>query len=743
MSSSVGHPVSLLLGHPSSNDAISLLGDPVSGAVVDPSSSAIGDPASSTVLHSASHLTSQPLACALSVGGEGAFGSSNDPAEASGGIEAAHLSGGSGEHEGEAPCRWIALVTGSACMPPDIGGPRGFVQRYKDFRVCVATSALETGISLVGHYTDVLGAFRREPVLHASQAQMVARVRDARRAVIWAEEGDPYLRGHDAKKLQALWAPGAPANESPSGAGLNGYLLRQTLASVATEKRNVLAHNRELWVKNFAGHEVPSSRDKDSQKEACGAFYSAEVDNREMEAAFMRAADPGGGGGGVGLVKDPRGFIGEAVLARIAGSATVARMIDLFNADGVRCVQLLSFVGRDEPRAQKQDDERFFVTAAVTTRSFCIRLYLYMLLVDYHAGLALPVVSGGGVTPFHGWVAVDEWMRTCGSAAGSETLALQRAVLEVLRAAALAQQMFGSLFHGGGRRFSRTPATVAEVKTFLSSWRPPAGYPLSALTGTQPGALLALASIGRPRGADARPRGKPPPPGRILANSLHRMLLLPTVTAREQGDPCFVVARWSANTLGVVAAAMMPSRVGVPAWIPAPDPDATVDGDGATQPEMGNVSRGEPSGNWSCFGAGVRLVRAAMCVLPAAPADESGDPAARERAAPLIQALAAFRQMMRAVGDAGIQFDRTSPTRRVAPTGEGSNCPAVADAVRATATAATQAAAALAAGGSQMVPEASAGLHHLLPRERQARCRKRALPQEERSSSPSHSSSEG
>jgi hypothetical protein len=74
----------------------------------------------------------------------------------------------------------VALMKGTdAFTKSKLQDADEFALSYKELDVAVATSVLETGVSLSGHYTHVFGNFKRTPMTHSTQAQLDSCVRNA------------------------------------------------------------------------------------------------------------------------------------------------------------------------------------------------------------------------------------------------------------------------------------------------------------------------------------------------------------------------------------------------------------------------------------------------------------------------------------------------------------------------------------------------------------------------------------
>ena len=99
----------------------------------------------------------------------------------------------------------FALVSSKCVYPKDLGQADNFASRATEFDGCFVTSTLETGVSLSGHYTYVFGCFRRSPIVHTSQAQLVSRARNPKRVLIFAEEGHHFLRRTTVPLLRTAW----------------------------------------------------------------------------------------------------------------------------------------------------------------------------------------------------------------------------------------------------------------------------------------------------------------------------------------------------------------------------------------------------------------------------------------------------------------------------------------------------------------------------------------------------------
>ncbi|MGH0951028.1 hypothetical protein [Bacillus mycoides] len=134
----------------------------------------------------------------------------------------------------------VALVTSSRLLPEDhFSQPEDFVERYKKYHVCVTTSVLETGVSMMDHYRFVFGLFACFPIAHSAQVQLANRVRDSEKTLIFAEKGTPFSILQRRKDIERIFNMHAACAED--------VLLGSTAAAVAAEIADTINNNDILW----------------------------------------------------------------------------------------------------------------------------------------------------------------------------------------------------------------------------------------------------------------------------------------------------------------------------------------------------------------------------------------------------------------------------------------------------------------------------------------------------------------
>ena len=141
----------------------------------------------------------------------------------------------------------VCLVVGIDEMCRGVRNGLDFIDRYTDFDVAIATSVLETGVSLENHFTDVIGFFTRIPLPHRSQVQLVNRVRNPESMILYAERGLPQRHRTNKKELSKLYATEVAVAEQ----------FISTFVDVQSECADVLNNNNKLWVENWGSAPLP------------------------------------------------------------------------------------------------------------------------------------------------------------------------------------------------------------------------------------------------------------------------------------------------------------------------------------------------------------------------------------------------------------------------------------------------------------------------------------------------------
>jgi chorismate mutase len=144
------------------------------------------------------------------------------------------------EYEPEDWSRRVALVTGLNTLPKDIlRTVEDFTEHFRSFSVSIATSVLETGVSLVGRFTHVFGHFKRLPIPHAAQAQLSARVRNADCISLLLERGQAGMFMGKVKQISAVLNIDLTSVEEA--------LFNDTVADVMAEFADTYNRNDVLW----------------------------------------------------------------------------------------------------------------------------------------------------------------------------------------------------------------------------------------------------------------------------------------------------------------------------------------------------------------------------------------------------------------------------------------------------------------------------------------------------------------
>jgi len=153
-----------------------------------------------------------------------------------------------------------AMICGDHAEPSQVKNPQDFVGEYRNYDLCIATSAMETGVSLENHYDEVFALYTAQPISHLSQIQLANRVRNSKRTVIYASKGNPFSQRQTVNLLKPDWnlpvksrvAAGGCTGGSVEGSypvhldGLDDILCSALLASIV-EDADVKNFNRSLW----------------------------------------------------------------------------------------------------------------------------------------------------------------------------------------------------------------------------------------------------------------------------------------------------------------------------------------------------------------------------------------------------------------------------------------------------------------------------------------------------------------
>ena len=137
--------------------------------------------------------------------------------------------------------RKVCLVVGVEDICRGVRNGLEFIDRYTEFDVVIATSVLETGVSLDGHYTHVVGFFHRIPLTHRSQVQLVNRVRCPERIDVYLEKGLNFRQRVNKKLLARMFVTETVV--SPP--------FRSTYVDIVSENADVYNHNELLWEDNW------------------------------------------------------------------------------------------------------------------------------------------------------------------------------------------------------------------------------------------------------------------------------------------------------------------------------------------------------------------------------------------------------------------------------------------------------------------------------------------------------------
>jgi hypothetical protein len=137
----------------------------------------------------------------------------------------------------------VALVTGdkNGLLPSGhFATAEDFVSTYWMYEVAIVTCALETGVSLMNHYTTVFGMYRTFPLAHAAQVQLANRVRNAKCSIIYAERGRYGALDTDVKHVSRLFNVMSTCTEDA--------IIASTLAEVTTEAADTFNNNDLIWM---------------------------------------------------------------------------------------------------------------------------------------------------------------------------------------------------------------------------------------------------------------------------------------------------------------------------------------------------------------------------------------------------------------------------------------------------------------------------------------------------------------
>jgi hypothetical protein len=146
----------------------------------------------------------------------------------------------------------VALVTGhSKSMLPHghFRSSEDYVAKYKSYDVAITTCALETGVSLTGHYTSVFAMYRTFPVPHAAQVQLANRVRNSNISIIYAEKGNRGALASDLKHIRKIF--------NLSCIDQDDLIIAGTLSQVTAEYADTYNRNDLIW--RYRENSVPFS----------------------------------------------------------------------------------------------------------------------------------------------------------------------------------------------------------------------------------------------------------------------------------------------------------------------------------------------------------------------------------------------------------------------------------------------------------------------------------------------------
>jgi hypothetical protein len=507
------------------------------------------------------------------------------------------------EYEPEDWSRRVALVTGLTTFPKDIlRTVEDFTEHFRSFSVAIATSVLETGVSLSGHFTHVFGHFKRLPIPHAAQAQLSARVRNAECIFLLLERGQAGMFMDKVKQISAVLNIDLTSVEEA--------LFNDTVADVMAEFADTYNRNDVLWQEIRHSHCVDEEEDgleasgsftavrkgnckeqrcektlkkklgssiakklaragfMDSGRETC---KEAEEDMKEIRQTVTAIRQTGNhsvrryflGGTTIHDISQPDldRIAQEDIMALATASRNISGLRKWFGEKAVLLYLCLARTCVDAPRSRARKAELTCLTPKHLVRTG-MQLFAYMALVDYRCSLREGVRDEQEVKEATYWPHMSSMGRS-NTEAGRR---LQFMLSKVRFGSRLAETMWGSIWPESCAAFVPTEGNLGRVLHFLE---------VDSTENIQlhepgPGAEVKWAAAGRKRPETIAARIRKKPSGEktgAITQLVREYTALQTFSARKQIQGMHYnaahIKMHTVSTLGVVMAAFQPRVVGL------------------------------------------------------------------------------------------------------------------------------------------------------------------------------------
>jgi late competence protein required for DNA uptake (superfamily II DNA/RNA helicase) len=372
----------------------------------------------------------------------------------------------SGNYSSEEWRERVALITGTSTFPKGkIDNVDEFALKYKEFDVAIATSVLETGVSLSGHYTHVFGHFKRTPITHATQAQLASRVRNAERVFLLLERGQQLLFTTKVKEIARLLKLDL--------ASLEEAIFNDTVADIMAEFADTFNNNDSLWKEIRHSVSVDDDNGSFNSRLRSAGFLNSDSDKetpedeQELRKSIMDVRQCG-----TKSVRrfflanmtekdldqhDVQGMVEDDLIAAASASEKLARHEFIIGKKGTSLYLCLRRVAGNTGISRSQGMGDFIVPAHIERLNR--HVFMYMALVDFTCTNALRSHDYLALQETAYWTHLENMDRS-NTAVGRR---LQFSLSEVKFASRLVEAIWGSIWPAAGTVHVPTETALAKV----------------------------------------------------------------------------------------------------------------------------------------------------------------------------------------------------------------------------------------------------------------------------------------